>query len=294
MAGLVAIEVSAPPAAQPEWVAEMVAACSASLDDGACVYVARDANGLPPQVSRRARVTWNGADRATIVLYAPQSEEPTAQRTLQFHVTDEPIEQWRTVGFTTALLARGPSEEQAAPIAPVPITPAPSDFSSSLTARLLASSASSAQGTKAGGQVRVEGRAWQAPWLLGVGVEYTGAAWKVPGVEGRTTWTELSFGIAWYLEASSTVQVFTRLDVCAQRVGVSAEKKAEQDELSFWQPGVRWGVDLSLPVTPAWAVVVGGQATLVGNPIEVRADGKLVTEVPPLSAGVSVGIQHRF
>lgn len=292
MPAVVAIEVSAVPMAQPEWVAQMVDACSASLDDGACVYVAGDADNTSGEASRRARVTWDGAGRATIVVDSPQSGQATAERTLQFQVTDEPLEQWRTIGFTTALLARGPSERPIATSAP--IAPVPNDFSALSTARLLAASASSTQGPKAGGQLRLEGRAWQAPWLLGVGFEYTAAPWQVPGIEGRANWTELSAGVAWYVEPSSAVQVFTRLDVCAQRVGLGAQKKKEQQELSLWQPGVRLGVDLALPVTPAWAVVVGGQATVVRSPLEVRADGKLVTEVPPVSAGANVGVQHRF
>jgi hypothetical protein len=289
---VVAIEVSAVTVAQPEWVAQMVDACSASLDDGTCVYVARDRNEAPVQASRRARVTWDGAGRATIVVDSPQSGQATAERTLQFQVTDEPLEQWRTIGFTTALLARGPTERPSA-LTP-PVAPMHNDFSALATARLLASSASSTQGPKAGGQLRLEGRAWQAPWLLGVAVEYTAAPWKVPGIEGRANWTELSAGVAWYVEPSSAVQVFTRLDVCAQRVGLGGQKKEDQQELSFWQPGVRFGVDVALPVTPAWAVVVGGQATVVRSPIEVRADGKLVTEIPTVSAGANVGVQHRF
>lgn len=292
MPALVAIEVSAVPVAQPEWVAQMVDACTVSLDDGSCVYVARDQNEAPVQASRRARVTWDGAGRATIVVDSPQPGAASTERTLQFQVTDEPIEQWRTIGFTTALLARAPTERPIEPTALV--APVPDDFSSLATGRLLVSSASSTQGPKAGGQFRLEGRAWQAAWLVGVGFEYTAAPWKVPGIEGRANWTELSAGVAWYLEPSAAVQVFTRLDVCAQRVGLGAQKKEEQQELSFWQPGVRLGVDLALPVTPAWAVVVGGQATVVRSPIEVRADGKLVTEIPPVSAGANVGVQHRF
>lgn len=294
MPGLVAIEVTTVTPDQAQWVAEMVRACSASLDDGECVSPTDNGTPMVRVPSHRARVTWIDETRAVVAVYEPETAEPKIVRTLGFTATDEPREKWRTVGFTTALLTRAPVDSEP------PLQPNTHDsralpsFSSAVTARLLAASALVEHGPKAGAQLRIEGRAWQAPWLFGVTVEYAAAKWDEAGVDGSATWAEIGAGGALFLEPTEQLQMFTRIDVLAQQLMVGGEKKADADSVSFWQPSLRLAVDFAWQVGPTWYTVLGMQGTFVRNPVDVRVDDKLAVHVPALSAGVNLGLQYRF
>lgn len=281
---LVAIEVTAPEPDQAPWVASMLEACNSALEDGACIRSGGGNAGSQGTIE----VTWAASSQATIT-FRPHSGAAPTVRTLAFRESDEPREKWRTVGFTAALLAGGHSPEP-----PVDDAEAATPFYGVMTARFLAASGMSERMPKLGGQLRMEGRAWQGPWLVGVSMEYAAAEWSMPGVRGDATWSEVGVGAAWMWQPGRDLQLFTRADVVAQRLTVSGDKKAERDEVQLWQPGVRLALDLHWPLHSHWYVVLGVHAAVVTSPVEVRVDGKAREHVPPVSGGSSVGIQYRF
>ncbi len=285
MPALVAIEVTAPEPEQAPWVASMLEACNATLEAGACVY-AGDGQGASKGTTE---VTWRASTRATITFRPTSGAAPTV-RILQFGDNDETREKWRTVGFTVALLAGEHATESAVEPSETEVAP----FYGVVTARFLAASGMRERMPKLGGQLRMEGRAWQAPWLVGVSVEYAAAEWSAPGTRGNATWSELGVGAARIWQPGEDLQLFTRADIVAQRLTVSGTKKAEQDEAHVWLPGVRLALDLHWPLHPHWYLVLGVHAAAVVAPVEVRVDDKTREQVPAVSGGSAVGIQYRF
>lgn len=285
MPALVAIEVTAPEPVHAPWLASLLEACNASLTAGACEYAA------PGSAERTAQVTWNTPTQVTITFHNPR-QPGSIVRTLEFTEADEPGERWRTVGFTTALLAGG--QPAVAPETP-PAEPAEVPYSVAITARLVGASGVSQGGPKAGGQVRLEGRAWQTAWLFGVSAEYTTAQWESPDIDGRATWGEVGAGVAVVWQLADDLELFTRVDVLAQRLNVSGQKKkGEQDAASLWQPGARLTLDLDWPLHPRWYAVFGAHVVVVTAPAELRVDDKSRGYVPSVSAGLNAGIQYRF
>lgn len=286
MSALVAIEVTAPEPDQAPWVSSMLEACNAALEAGACVYAVPGRHGA----ARRASVTWNTPQRATIVFRDHQANASTV-RTLQFEDTDEPREKWRTVGFTTALLAGG-----QAPAADLTTAEdgAHEPFYVATTVQFVAAGGMREWSPKLGGRLRIDGRAWQAPWLLAVSAEHTEIAWSAPGVEGDTTWSELGLGAALMWDPAPNLQLFTRADLLAQRLTVSGRKKAEHSQAHLWQPGVRLALDLAWSFHPRWYTVLGAQATIVAAPVDVRVAGKTQNRVSGRAGGLSAGVQYRF
>lgn len=296
MPGLIAIEVSAPEPERSQWVASMLEACNTAHQASTCVYaVKRDVS-----VEQTAQVTWKTPDSATITFHNNTSGR-TLNRTLQFQTNDEPREKWRMVGFTTALLAGGASPEPAPP-PPASTTPAvvpeteitTRGFNVAVTARALGASGISQGAPKVGGQARVDARAWQAPWLLGVSGEYSRTGWSAPGVEGHVTWSELGIGatVLWY--PARDLELLTRVDVLAQRLVVTGNKQDDSDDDALWQPGARFALDLEWPLLAQWYAVVGAQASLVLAPVAVRVDDKVAQRVAPTAFGLNLGVQYRF
>lgn len=285
MPALVAIEVSAPEPKQAQWVSSMLEACTAALEAGACVYaVPGEHDG-----GQVASVTWS-THKSAMIVYRDQNGDATVRR-LQFQDSDEPREKWRTVGFTTALLAGGQAPADEASVAQGGVHEA---FYVATTARFMAASGMSELSPKLGGQLRIDGRAWQAPWLLGVSAEHTAVAWSAPGIEGYATWSELGFGAVLMSDPAPGLQLFTRVDLVAQRLMVTGRKKAERSRAQLWQPGVRLALDLMWSLQPRWYAVLGAQATMVTAPVVVRIADKTESRVPAAAGGLSVGVQHRF
>lgn len=287
MIDLVAIEVSTPEPARQEWVAAMLDACSTTLERGSCV----SANEGSSAVERTAKVTWNAATRATVTFHDTTSGRSLA-RTLRFQDHDDVRERWRMVGFTTALLADDRSHQETEP------APTSDDdshtFSAALSARFVGASGLNQRGPKLGAQLRVDAHPWQAAWLLGVSAEYTRAEWAAPGLEGDTTWSEFGVGATamWY--PASSLELFTRLDVVAQRLQMAGRKKRETETAHLWQPGVRLGVDVQWPLGSGWFAVVGAQGTVVVAPVALRVEDKPTERVAPAAFGFNAGVQYRF
>jgi hypothetical protein len=293
---LVAIEVTPLEPEQAPWVTSMLEACNAASEAGDCVHAGADAPS-----TRTAQVTWEGQSRAIVVLRDHRKGE-LARRVLQFQDSDEPRETWRTVGFTAALLAGGhsPNEGDASTevakraVAPAPLRWAAETFHWAATARFLAASGTSDHSPKWGAQLRVDGRAWQAPWLVGVSAEHTAATWSAPGVEGNVMWSEVGIGVASLWELADDVQLFTRGDLIGQRLKVIGQRKQERDAVEMWQLGGRLGVELTWGFEPHWYAVMGAHATLVRAPVDVRVGDKQQSRIPAASAGLGAGVQYRF
>jgi hypothetical protein len=285
---LIAIEVVMQETEGMRWVPSMLDACNAALEAGACVY---SQERVRP-IRKRAIVSWLTPTHATIA-YTDEQASRTLTRTLEFGLEDAPEEKWRVVGFTTALLAGEKSTEPRHQDASAVVKPAPK-FPVALTARLLGSSGLAQKPPKFGGQLRIDARAWQAPWLLGLSGEYTTTAWKAPGTNGDANWSELGLGAAilWY--PAKDLELFTRVDALMQRLTMSGNKKAERDDVQLWQPGLRLALDLHWPLYPHWYAVFGAHASVVRTPVVLRVDGKPTEEVPPVAGGLNIGLQFRF
>lgn len=286
MPASVAIEVTAPEPDQARWVRSMLEACNAALESGVCVYTVPGKHGA----TRIASVTWNTPMRATIV-FRDKGANASTVRSLQFENSDEPREKWRTVGFTTALLAGGQ--------APAAAMNAAGDgahelFYVATTVQFVAAGGMREWSPKLGGRLRIDGRAWQAPWLLGVSAEHTALAWSAPGIEGDATWSELGLGAALMWDPAPDLQLFTRVDLLAQRLTVSGRKKDERSHAQLWQPGVRLALDLAWAFQPRWYTVLGVQATIVTAPVDVRVADKTQNRVSGRAGGLSAGVQYRF
>lgn len=286
---LVAIEVTPIEPEQAPWVTSMLEACNAASESGNCVYSGPDTSA----VGRSAEVTWEGQNRAIVVLRDPRSGT-LATRTLQFHESDEPREKWRTVGFTAALLAGGHASNEAEAHTEIRDRASVSPFHLAATARFVAANGMNEHSPKWGGQLRVDGRAWQTPWLVGVSVEHTAATWSAPGVEGDAMWSEVGAGVSLIWELAPDLQLFTRGDMIAQRLRVVAAKKGERDVAEVWQLGGRLAVELTWAFEPHWYAVIGAHATLVRSPVDVRVGDKLQSRIPAVGAGLGVGVQYRF
>ncbi len=295
MPGLIAIEVSAPEPQRSQWVASMLEACNTAHQAATCVYaVKRDTS-----VEQTAQVTWNTPDSATITFHSNTSGR-TLNRTLQFQTNDEPREKWRMVGFDR-IAGRWCVTGAGTCSACCDHTRRGSGVGGDHP-RLQCGSHCPRPGRqwrgqgapKVGGQARVDARAWQAPWLLGVSGEYSRTGWSAPGVEGHVTWSELSIGatVLWY--PARDLELLTRVDVLAQRLVVTGNKKDDSDDDALWQPGARFALDLEWPLLAQWYAVVGAQATLVLAPVAVRVDDKVAQRVAPTAFGLNLGVQYRF
>lgn len=311
MPALVAIEVAAPecatilesdvepdvergggpaiaPVCQSPQLAAMLEACNAALQPGACVA------GAPTLGAEQvARVNVTSETSVTIeVRTLRDGSAPPIVRVLTFDAGDEATEKWRTVGFTTALLAEGGRQRPAAP--PAPPVPEALSYVGLMTARLVGASGFGARSPKAGGHLHLAARPWKAPWLLGVSAEYTTSAWAKPGVSGEATWGELGLAVSFLVPVADDLELLTHVTGLAQRLALTAEKKAESAAASLWQPGMRVGVDVAWPLYARWYGVIGAQATWVTAPVELRVEDREVATVPVLGGGVSIGIQYRF
>jgi hypothetical protein len=285
---LIAIEVSAPEPERSQWVASMLEACNAALEGETCVYaVERNAS-----FERAAEVTWTAPDKATITFREARSGR-TLTRTLHFQSHDEPREKWRMVGFTTALLA-GSHEHEAPPPQTSSHDPRSEVFHAVVSARALGATGLNQRPPKLGAQLRIDARAWESPWLLGLSGEFSRTEWNTPGVDGEATWGELGFGgtVMWY--PSENLQLFTRIDLLAQRLVMMGTKKKDQDEAQLWQPGLRLALDLHWPLVARWYAVLGAQSTIVVAPVALEVDDKLVERAPAASVGLNAGVQYRF
>lgn len=284
MIELVAIEISAPEPARQEWVAAMLDACNTTLERGSCV----SASDATQPLERSATITWSATTRATVRLHDATSGR-SLERTLRFHDDDDLRERWRMVGFTTALLADDRSHQQKAPAPDVSHA-----FYAALSARVVGASGLSQRGPKLGAQLRVDARPWQAAWLLGVSAEYTRAEWAAAGIAGETTWSEVGAGATalWY--PASSLELFTRIDIVAQRLQMTGHKKRESESARLWQPGVRLAVDVQWPLASSWFAVVGAHGTVVLAPVALRVDDKASERVAPAAFGFAAGVQYRF
>lgn len=289
---LVAIEVTPLEPEQALWVTSMLEACNAAAEAGECVYVGSKAS-VPTAEAQTAAVTWEGQSRAVVVL-RDRRNGALATRTLQFQDSDEPREKWRTVGFTAALLAAGDAANDAHTSTKDTERASAEPFHVAVTARFLGANGMSERTPKLGGQLRVDGRAWQAPWLVGVSAEHTAATWSAPGIEGNVMWSEVGLGASRMWDVAPDLQLFTRGDLIAQRLEIIAAKKKERDVAEVWQLGGRLAVELTWRFEPHWYAVIGAHATLVRSPVDVRVGDKLHSRIPGVGAGVGVGVQYRF
>lgn len=269
----------------------MLEACNQSLGRGACVY-ALEKNSA---VEHMAEVTWTTPNEVTVNVQERDTGRAQTRR-LRFENGDEALEKWRVVGFTTALLAGEAAATEASKDAPkpVPASQDPAHFWVATTGRVLGASGLRERAPKIGAQLRIDARAWQAPWLLGVSGEYSRSTWTAPGIEGQASWLELGLGATRMWHPARELQLFTRVDVLAQRLTMSGRKKNQTEEAALWQPGLRLALDLEWPLARHWYALVGVHGTFVVAPVALRVDGKTAEQAAPAVVGLNAGLQYRF
>jgi hypothetical protein len=302
MPALVAIEVTVPPCAlvaehaseqtirqgcdQPD-TAAMLEACNAALYLGACVA---GSSGIVAE--QLAQVNVSSRTSITIEVRARAHSDSPTVRLLTFTPADEAKEKWRTVGFTTALLVEGRTTDVASNhVESTSLEPA---YVAWVAGRLVGASGFGVRSPKAGGHLHVAGRAWQAPWFVGVSAEYTSSAWATPSVTGDATWSEFGLGVSAVIDVADDLDLLVHVSGLAQRLAIAGQKKAESGEAALWQPGLRCAAELAWPLYARWYGLLGVHATWVAAAVELRADDKVVARVPAVGGGVNIGIQYRF
>jgi len=288
MPALVAIEVTLPPCepaveqscAEAD-TASLLDACNGALHAGACV-----SGGFGVNARHTARVAVRSPTSVAIEVRSGDAAEPPTTRVLTFEPGDELAEMWRTLGLTTALMVEG--REQPSAVLPPP------PFVALVSARVVGASGFGPRSPKAGGQLYLGGRAWQAPWLVGASLEYTSSGWATPGVNGEVTWTELGLGVGAVFDVAPGLELIAHANALAQRLAIVGEKKKDVAVDALWQAGARGGIDLVWSLHQRWFGVIGAHATWVAAPVELHVEDRVVDRIPAGGGGVSVGLQYRF
>jgi len=123
---VVAIQVEQPPEA-PEWVAQMVAACTSGVLPNRCAEASDPEAG---KAEHLAYVSWLDDAEQHVLVEVGHPDKPRGHwrfQRLRFTPGDPPLDRWRAIGLTVATLV-GPNEPEPAPVEisqPPPPVPEP-------------------------------------------------------------------------------------------------------------------------------------------------------------------------
>jgi hypothetical protein len=207
-----------------------------------------------------------------------------ARRSLRFAPEDEPLERWRAVGFTTALMAN----EQA----PEPRSPSePATRSAELSAVALLGNGLSTT-PRTGAALNLDLAPWSAPLAISAGGEYSVTAASHDELEGR--WTGLAAGLGWLARLTPELGTTARVQALVQGRSVSVRRGKDADIASEWVLGGRLQLDMTWPAEQAWAGVVSFEGTLFDGPTVILREDRQVADLPSFAASIGVGLRVRL
>jgi hypothetical protein len=289
MLPIVSLEVAASDPAAPQYTAELVAACSASLREATCAAArdttstAADADGPTVAV---VRIQWDSGTVVSLsVERASAADRSGASRTLTFAATDDEIERWRAVGFTAASMVGEPSRGVRA---------ARAESHRALDARGLVGTAAIDQGPRVGVAGWLTVTPWRTPVSLSASAAYAISSVRKPEANIDLSWVELGVGVGFAFVPTPMLETVVRVEALVRSLSAYGALEGTNDSASTLGFGARIALDVSVPARGAWAVVMGGEAQVSDAPTVIKQRGKEVSSIPLLLEALHLGARYRF
>jgi hypothetical protein len=301
-----AVAVDVPPM-EAAAAARTLATCNAALGPEQCVL-----SGASPGsdgASRWFAVVRYGPDgeaKLTIELYENNRDgNRVASSELEFKERDSPEERWASAGVVVAALVLAQAADQnrvekkpePAPVLvakpPVSSPPAPVQSPSSWLRLDL--------GATAGSEVR--SKPLRVGPLLRVGVPFpnlpifalASGAYTVRSSGGTDmTWVTGSLGAGVRVGfARQRGALELRAEAVLETLGIQASDGVRSESARRTRVGSRFGFDLSGYLAKNWAVVMGGEAGVLGPRVVIDVAGQ-TEELPPFVWGVLFALRYDF
>jgi hypothetical protein len=295
----VSIDVSGPTVGDPRAQYALVQACDEAFSAGRC-GLATEAVPAGSAV-RHARVRWLDEDQLRVRVELAEHGQ-AQRRELEFRTTDSPIERWRAVGLVVGTIADESTARSmtAAPPAPAVSTPTPEPSPRAVPTPLAPPDAwldatfigGPALGSswRFGGSLRTSHRVYGPVFALG-SVRYAERPTDARNLQLRWFWPSIGAGGTWRPAMDFDLQA--RLELLAELAEATAtDGRGRQDSSKRWAAGARIGADAGWRLLEWGELVVGGDVSYTGHPIEVRVGNDSVGSVP--STSVTVGAGFRF
>jgi hypothetical protein len=301
---LLAIDLAPAEVATPGDRAALVEACSEAFAAGDCVIGESEAGD--GRVDWIARVRRNDADREFFIEVGTlRGIEPAIGRSLGFRADDPPIERWRTVGLVIGTLANEAVRRTTAPdsepsssprvLQPARTTIVPAVTPSTSPSIWLDVTALVAPATpghwRVGAGLRA-GYMLRAPLFVSIGARYAERNDAERDLTLRWLTPSLGLGVRpWGFTPELMLEI--RVEALAELVRATAEDSGSgrSDSASRWAPGARTGVDLSWMPASWLGVVVGGDLSYTGRPVELEVRNENVGTVSAWSFSMLAGVR---
>ncbi|HET7544127.1 MAG TPA: hypothetical protein VFK05_29850 [Polyangiaceae bacterium] len=297
-----AVAVDIPPV-EAAAAARTVATCNAALGPEQCVLAGTRSSDSAARWYAIVRYGRDGRARLTIELYERTPDgSRVASSELEFKERDAPEERWASVGVVVAALVlaqpadREPvpkkaepppvARPKAAPAQPAPQPPAWLRLELGLTAGSEMRSAPLRLGPLARLGVAFSGTPVFACTSLAYTVQSSGNL--------DLSWLSGSLGAGVSVGfAERRLALSLRAEAVLETLGIVASDGARSESARRTRFGPRLGVDLSAYWTKNWAVVVGGEAGVLGPRVVLQV-GDRSGELPPFAWGFLSALRYDF
>lgn len=243
----------------------------------------RSSDEAGPQPHWYAIVTWRDEQQlqAHVELHRTTRAGPLENvREIAFSDADSLEQRYRAIGLLIAFYvvagrSQQPEEAPNAPLPPAtpPLRPAPPqehDVAWGLDLSGLVGSGLEVNQRRAGGALR----GWVAPFVVPVRPLF-GLDWAAASGMADAIWLEGSVGAALRLEPfGAPLGLELRVEALAQRLSLSAQRGDRSDREWLTRYGARTGLDVVLELTTGFAIVVGGQGSLVTPEYSVEVEAE--------------------
>ncbi len=290
--------------------ARTIATCNAALGPGKCVLASNRSSADATRWYAVVRYGRDGEARLTIELHEDNPDgSRVASSELEFKERDALEERWASVGVVVAALVlaqpvdRPLETKPPPPVAPpkspspIPSTPAPARTPSRPPAWLHLD-----LGLTAGSEMR--GAPLRFGPLARVGLAFSGAPVFACASAAYTVQSSGSMDLNWVSGAlGAGVDVgFARQraafslrgEAVIETLGITASEGARTESARRTRFGPRLGLDFRGYFAKNWALVVGGEAGVLGPRVVIEVGDAATKELPPFVWGFLSALRYDF